>query len=301
MIDFYDLLIARRYGWCRKTPCCLSLPRLCDICQRHGICYLHDGIYDAPEGRPGMSDVLPLSGISGLSFDSRFLSPVLFFDSIRRHEAHDTLIDLLHGLCTTLMSSNCSTAFTQSTGSRCIIGGSCHKYNFCRDKSFVTTKRVFAPQKYACRDKIMFVAENICREQGFVATKIFCRDKHNIFVATKAVFCRDKLVLFSTLSLCLSLSVSLCVSCLSSDKQANKEKERKKRNCDSPVAHWPFFYYSFLFIVGRGTTSVYRMWWTFNYWTYFTYLFRSYWNKRETLYSSITACIVSGDSTWEDF
>ena len=33
----------------------------------------------APEGRPGMSDVSPLSGISGLSFDSTLLSPRLFF------------------------------------------------------------------------------------------------------------------------------------------------------------------------------------------------------------------------------
>ena len=33
----------------------------------------------APTGRPGMSDVSHLSGISGLSFDSTLLSPVLFF------------------------------------------------------------------------------------------------------------------------------------------------------------------------------------------------------------------------------
>ena len=32
-----------------------------------------------PEGRPGMSDVSSLSGISGLSFDSTLLSPRLFF------------------------------------------------------------------------------------------------------------------------------------------------------------------------------------------------------------------------------
>ena len=32
-----------------------------------------------PEGRPGMSDVSLLSGISGLSFDSTLLSPLLFF------------------------------------------------------------------------------------------------------------------------------------------------------------------------------------------------------------------------------
>ena len=33
----------------------------------------------APEGRPEMSDVSPLSGISGLSFDSTLLSSLLFF------------------------------------------------------------------------------------------------------------------------------------------------------------------------------------------------------------------------------
>ena len=31
-----------------------------------------------PEGRPGMSDVPLLSGISGLSFDAPFLSPLVF-------------------------------------------------------------------------------------------------------------------------------------------------------------------------------------------------------------------------------
>ena len=33
----------------------------------------------SPEGRPGMYDVPPLSEISGLSFDSSFLSPLSFF------------------------------------------------------------------------------------------------------------------------------------------------------------------------------------------------------------------------------
>ena len=36
-------------------------------------------ISPTPEGRPGMSHVSPLSGISGLSFDSTLLSPLLFF------------------------------------------------------------------------------------------------------------------------------------------------------------------------------------------------------------------------------
>ena len=34
-----------------------------------------------PEGRPGMSDVPLLSGISGLSYDSPLLSPLLFFSA----------------------------------------------------------------------------------------------------------------------------------------------------------------------------------------------------------------------------
>ena len=36
-------------------------------------------LFISPEGRPGMSDVSPLSGISGLSFDSTLLSPLLCF------------------------------------------------------------------------------------------------------------------------------------------------------------------------------------------------------------------------------
>ena len=85
-----------------------------------------------------------------------------------------------------------------------IIGGSCYKYNFCRDKSFVfcisylsrqnkltfvTTKHVFC---HACRDKYMFVVTNSCRDKSFVARNTclsrqkFCRSKHT-FVATKIV------------------------------------------------------------------------------------------------------------------
>ena len=36
-------------------------------------------LFFPPEGKPGMSDVSSLSGISGLSFDSTLLSPLLFF------------------------------------------------------------------------------------------------------------------------------------------------------------------------------------------------------------------------------
>ena len=33
-----------------------------------------------------------------------------------------------------------------------------------------------------------------------------------------------------------------CMSC--------PRKKQKRRNCDGPIAHWPFFSYSFLFIEG---------------------------------------------------
>ena len=36
-------------------------------------------VWFPPKGRPGMSDVTLLSGISGLAFDSPFLSPLFFF------------------------------------------------------------------------------------------------------------------------------------------------------------------------------------------------------------------------------
>ena len=84
------------------------------------------------------------------------------------------------------------------------------------------------------------------------------------------------------------------VHSLSSDKQ-------KRRDCNSPIAHWAFFYHSFLFIEGWGTANVHRMWCTFNHWTYLTCLLGFYWNEREPLYSSISACVVAGYFAWEDF
>ena len=71
-----------------------------------------------------------------------------------------------------------------------IIGGSCHKYHFCRDKTRDKT-RLLSLQKYACRDKT------------FVATKsvmfvMFCRDKHVLnFIATSILLSRQKTCVFS--------------------------------------------------------------------------------------------------------
>ena len=69
------------------------------------------------------------------------------------------------------------------------VGGSCHRYHFCRDK------HVF------CRDKIMFVATNICCI--LLSRQKTCFVVSNTFVATKIClsqqnFCRDKIMLVAT-------------------------------------------------------------------------------------------------------
>ena len=50
--------------------------------RRASVCIQYGGYRtSSPEGRPGLSDVYLLSGISGLSFESAFLSPLLIFFS----------------------------------------------------------------------------------------------------------------------------------------------------------------------------------------------------------------------------
>ena len=99
-----------------------------------------------------------------------------------------------------------------------IIGRSCHKYHFCHDKSFVTTKiclpqqvlswqnifvmtntKVLSWQAYFCCDKrwvLSWRTHVYCDKHISVVTKFWlrqnyvCRDK--TFVMTKYVFCHDK-------------------------------------------------------------------------------------------------------------
>ena len=93
-----------------------------------------------------------------------------------------------------------------NSGSFVIIGGSCHKYHFCRDKSFVVIKDVFCSSKHvfvAPKVSVLWRQNYVCRAKNmfdkhtFVATKdVFCRNKH-VFVATNMCFsrqrfCRDK-------------------------------------------------------------------------------------------------------------
>ena len=62
-----------------------------------------------------------------------------------------------------------------------IIGGSCHKYNFCRHKHYACSDKTFVPTKLCLSRQNIFVATKLLSRQTRV-----CRDKHT-FVATKDV------------------------------------------------------------------------------------------------------------------
>ena len=70
-----------------------------------------------------------------------------------------------------------------------INGGSCHKYHFHGDKSFVVTNTCMLQHVFCC-DKsmlVVFVTTKIfCGDKTFVGTNN-CHDKH-IFVVTKDMF-----------------------------------------------------------------------------------------------------------------
>ena len=125
-----------------------------------------------------------------------------------------------------------------------IAGGNCHKYHFCHNKTcllsqqiyfccdktfvmtiichdkhkFVTTK-LLSQQAYFCPDKpvfwhdksmlvatqlLLFVATNICREKSFVATKIFCHDKHNFTFVVASIRFLWQITCFVATNMCLS-------------------------------------------------------------------------------------------------
>ena len=86
-----------------------------------------------------------------------------------------------------------------------ITGRSCHKYHFCHAKTFVMTNmcllqqthvcydktRLLSRQKYACRDKHVFVVANI-----ILSRQKLWHGKHT-FVTTKDMFVVTKMILVS--------------------------------------------------------------------------------------------------------
>ena len=68
-----------------------------------------------------------------------------------------------------------------------VTGQSCHKYQFCRDKSMLVAANVLSQQKCACREK---QKQRLSRQTLLLASKHFCHDKLT-FVATKVYFSRQ--------------------------------------------------------------------------------------------------------------
>ena len=102
---------------------------------------------------------------------------------------------------------NCSTSLKAGLARHsCIIGGHCHKYHFCCNKTCLLLKQKYAcHEAYFCRDKHMFVATKhvFWRDKSMLVmtklllhmTNTFCQDKScskHTFVMTKDVFCHDK-------------------------------------------------------------------------------------------------------------
>ena len=66
-----------------------------------------------------------------------------------------------------------------------IIGRSCHKYNFCRNKSMLVMTKVLSRQKYVCRDKIVLCLlwQNVCHDKYLSrqTTKLLSRQKWRLW------------------------------------------------------------------------------------------------------------------------
>ena len=105
-----------------------------------------------------------------------------------------------------------------------IIGWSCHKYHFCRDKTWLLSRQntnIFLSQQNVCRDRYLSPTNitNTClsrQNKSFVGTKVclsrqkFCRDKH-IWVATKGVFVATNTCVCVCVCVCVLVFASVCV------------------------------------------------------------------------------------------
>ena len=110
-----------------------------------------------------------------------------------------------------------------------IIGGSCHKHHFCRDKGFLSQE-----------------------------TRV-CRDTH-MFVTTKHVFCCDKIMLVATKLLSyyqfvLAIAWSKRMKALRPNKRKFKNKKQKQILSFSFfllfIFHFSFFHFFIFFIFFR--------------------------------------------------
>ena len=123
-----------------------------------------------------------------------------------------------------------------------IIGGSCHKYNFCCDTTFVETNTYFVVTKVClsrqrfCRAKLTFVTTKdvfvaikhlFCHDKSMlVATNIFCCDKQNC-VATKAS------ILLSRQKTCFVATKMILVAASANDKREGRQRRHELKHHSS--------------------------------------------------------------------
>ena len=74
-----------------------------------------------------------------------------------------------------------------------VIGGSCHKYHYCRGKGMLVAMKEIVGIKYVCRDKTF--ACFCCDERRVLLRQIrVCRDKMILVAAPANDKCRSKLL-----------------------------------------------------------------------------------------------------------
>ena len=113
----------------------------------------------------------------------RHLWLIVFVYSTTSPATHSGVFQTKHQLTKSTPDTEIKVPSAENPELTNIIGGSCHKYHFCRDKT-----RLLSRPKYACRNKIMFFdikvlsrSKCVCRNKTFVATSILLSRQKTCF------------------------------------------------------------------------------------------------------------------------
>ena len=94
----------------------------------------------------------------------------------------------------------------------CVIGRSCNKYHFGRDKTFVMIKTCLWWQTCVCRDKdfvmtslLLSLQTRVCCNESMLAVTNFCHDKRTVLSWQTRVFLRQKLYFWQLLPMIVLL------------------------------------------------------------------------------------------------
>ena len=111
-----------------------------------------------------------------------------------------------------------------------IIGGSCHKYHFCCDKSFVVTNTCLLQQNTSFVVTKYFVSTKLLLWQIFVTTNIillwqkFCHDEHVFFLQQKTCFVTTNMCLLQQKYACCDKTFVATKLCLLQQNYVCRDK-----------------------------------------------------------------------------